>query len=107
MTQPSSNAGTGRDRKPRWPVTAAGMADPGVPLSIWVGLAARGDLLCGAPVVVAAAGGPPVASWPAWPLAGPFSLMLAGLPQASSPEAWIVPSPAGCIRRRPGGRRSQ
>jgi hypothetical protein len=60
MTQPSSNAGTGRHRKPRWPVTTAGMADPGVPLSIWAGLAARGDLLCGAPVVVAAAGGSPV-----------------------------------------------
>jgi hypothetical protein len=57
MTQSCSNAGTARHRKPRWPVTAADMADPGVPLSIWTGLAARADLLCGVPVVVAAAGG--------------------------------------------------
>jgi hypothetical protein len=64
MTQPSSNAGTGRHRKPRWPVTAVGTADPGVLMSIWAGLAAhgggRGGLLCGGPVVVAAAGGSPV-----------------------------------------------
>jgi hypothetical protein len=106
MTQPSSNAGTGRYLKPRWPVTAAGMADPGMPLSIWVGLAARGDLLCGARSSWPQLAVRPWSSRPAWPLAGPFSLMLAGLPQASSPEAWIVPSLAGCMRRRHGGRRS-
>jgi len=60
MAQPSSNAGTGRHRNPRWPVTAAGVAGPGVPLSIWAGLAARRGLRGGAPVSMVAAGGSPV-----------------------------------------------
>jgi hypothetical protein len=79
MTQPSSNAETGRHRKPRWPVTAAGMTDPGVPLSIWAGLAARG-------------GGP----------AGPSCDGLVAVPAVGGSPVVIT----ACMRRRPGSRRS-
>jgi hypothetical protein len=103
MTQPSSNAGTSRHGEPRWPATAAGMADPGVPLRIWAGLAARRGgqegLPCGGPAAVAAAGGSPMVIT-AGMAAGRPLLALAGGAAASQQPAGLDLAVTGGLHAR-------